>query len=346
MKKFSIVLMAISFLLVTDFAYSQMMLQPVAVVNLTKPEMISQADLDKKIAEYRDSILKSGGSEDQVSSDDVLEIMINDLLVIQGAERDGVTVTESQIDSMVATQKANIEKNLGRTLSNTEFENFLNYYGTNLKDYRKSLKNNYIVDTYVRLKKKSIIDSAATPTETEIQSFYKKNAASFINPEYIHISHIFMSKNGVNAANAKSQMTTIAKDIKFGKISFDDAVIKYSEDDGSKFISGDIGWYAINDTTKKSTLGENFFDVVFGLPTGEISNSIESNAGYHIVKILERIDPKILTLSDKVKPDSVMTVRQYITQRLFSINQTNAYTKAVSSLIQDLRNDAEITILE
>ena len=321
---------------------AQMMLQPVAVVNLIRPEMISQEAVDAKMQE-----LKSASSNPQgITFETVLNIMINDVLVLQGAERDGVRLSDAELQALVENQKKSVSSQLGRTITNAELTSILKQlYNLDIDGLKEKMYQSYIVNTYVKKAKPVLVNSAVPPTETEIKDYYKKNAASFINPEYVHVSHIYIPKNDPSVPSPKATLEDARRKITFGTATFESLIIQYSKDEKTKFIGGDIGWIAIDDATKKALLGEKFFDAVFSLDAGDISQVIESNSGFHIIKVLEHTYPKILTLDDRLEPDTVMTVRQYIQQNLYVENQNKAYKNAVAELVKDLRSQAEITIL-
>ncbi len=319
---------------------------PAAVVNLVRSEMITVDELQKKMDTYIAARTQAGQSSENITEEYVLDIMINDLLVLQGAQRDGITLSDKELDTLVSKQKDSISQQLGTPLDDSQFAQILaSYFNLTLEDYRAKIYENYIVDSYIGTSKKEIIDSAKAPSTSEIQAYYKKNAASFINPEFIEVNHIFISKVGRTEADAKVLADKISRNIRYGVKSFEEQVIEYSDDDNSKFVGGTLGWIAINDTTNKMILGDSFFDVAFSLEVGEISSVVKSNSGFHILQLQERRDPKILLLSDTLSPTNNMTVNQYITQTLYTQNQDVAYNAAISSLVSDLRKEAEITIL-
>ncbi len=321
--------------------YSQMMLQPVAAVNLIRSEMISKEALDAKKAELSAA---NGGQE--IDEKDVLDIMINDALVLQGAERDGVLLKENELNTLVSEQKTSVESQLGRKLTDAEFNSVLNQaYNLTLAEFREKVEQNYIVNAYIRKVKSDVITNIPAPTEAEIQSFYRKNASSFINPEYVRLSHIYISKKDALNTNPETKANDIYRQLQFGSKTFDELVISSSQDESSKFIGGEIGWMAIDDSSTRQVFGDAFVDAVFELDNEEISKVLESNSGFHIVKVLEHIYPKMLTISDRINPDSKMTVRQYISQTLYVEKQQVVYKQAVSELVSELRAEAEIKIL-
>ena len=120
---------------------------------------------------------------------------------------------------------------------------------------------------------------------------------------------------------------------------------QYSQDAPSKSKGGDIGWLTIDNEDAYLGLGQSFFDAAFALDVGETSGVVESNTGYHILKVLVYSEEKFLGLDDVISPNNPMTIRQYITNELGSDIKEGNYVKAVNSLVEDLRKSATVLIL-
>ena len=71
---------------------------------------------------------------------------------------------------------------------------------------------------------------------------------------------------------------------------------------------------------------------------------MESNAGFHIVKVTDQIDKKFLKLDDQVNPMEQMTVREYISQRLYVIKQQQMFQVVSEKIVESLRETAEVTL--
>ena len=313
---------------------------PLVRVYLTKTVVITQEQLDEKFELYKQSY------GDSITQDDVLEAMISDELLAQAMARDGYTLTDDQKDELLASQKQNIEQQLGTALTDEQFEYVLQTQaGTDIATYREYLAEQYLVQAYVtNMKADMFKDESLIPSDSEIETFYKKNKSSFISPENVKLAHIYFKFNNDKAAAFKKASDVLTQ-IKNGKITFEKAVSQYSEDADSVESAGEIGWLAIEDTETLEKMGENFFDKVFQLDAGDVSDVIESNAGYHIVKVSVHNDTKILTLTDKVSPTDSTTVYDYIKSYLYSQNINNMYATAFSALLEDLKSAASIKYL-
>lgn len=313
---------------------------PLVRVHLTKTVVITQEQLNEKLALYKETY------GDSVTSDTVLEAMISDELLAQAMERDGYTLSEEQKDELLAAQKQSIEQQLGQSLTDEQFEYVLQVQaGTDIATYREYIAEQYLVQSYVTNVKAAMFnDDSLIPSDSDIETFYKKNKSTLISPENVKLSHIYFKFNDDKAA-AYNKATDVLTQIRNGKITFEKAVAQYSEDKDSIESAGEIGWLSIEDQDTMAYMGENFFDKVFQLDAGEISDVIESLAGYHIVKVSVHNDTKILALTDKISPTESTTVYDYIKSYLYSQNANSMYTTAFQALIQDLTAAASIKYL-
>ncbi len=316
-----------------------------ASVNLIKEEIITTEELNSRMAEYQKSAL-AAGSTTPILATDVLDVLINDRLVLQGASRDGYLMSDAQVDSLISQQKTYLEEKSGQTISDAQFEIYIKQnYNMNLTQFKKAVKESTSVDNYVKNTQASVINDYSEPTDDQINDFYRKNRSQFINPELVRLSHIFMPFTTETKAAVKKEMDQVARLLRYNTYTFEELVPKYSKDADSVVKGGDIGWLAYDDETMKTTLGNSFFEAVFALDLGKPSGVIESKGGYHIVKVTTHTDPKLLSITDKINPDSTTTVKQYIRQTLTNRNKQTAYLKAIDALVGSLRDQATINIV-
>lgn len=340
MKRTTALFLALVVALVFAFPAFSAISTPLVRINLVRTTVITQQQLDEKLAKYKEAY------GDAIDSNTVLEAMISDELLAQAMERDGYVLSEDAKNELLKTQKASIEQQYGIQLTDEQFAEVIqSNYGISLDEFKNYIADQYSVQNYVLTAKKDMFtEENVMPTNTEIEDFYKKNKSTFISPENVKLSHVFFEfGDDKNAALKKAN--DVSLQIKTGKITFEKAVAQYSEDKNSVEKAGDIGWLAINDADNQQVMGQNFFDKVFALDTGEVSGVIESNAGYHIVKVSVHNDTKILGIDDKTSPTSDTTVRDYITNGLYEQKMNAVFQQAYLSLISDLKNAASIRYL-
>ena len=340
MKRTTALFLALVIALVFAFPAFSAISTPIVRVNLIRTTVITQQQLDEKLAQYKQAY------GDSIDSSTVLEAMISDELLEQALERDGYVLTDDAKNELFAAQKSAIEQQVGVQLSDADFASLIQTnYGVSVEEYKDYIADQYTVQNYVLNKKSDMFKQEnLMPSNAEVEDYYKRNKSTFISPENVKLSHIFFEfGDEKNAAYRKA--TDVSNQIKNGRLTFEKAVTQYSEDKNSINKAGDIGWLAINDTENIKVMGQNFFDKVFALDAGDVSGVIESNAGYHIVKVSVHNEAKFLGIDDKTSPTADGTVRDYITNGLYESKMNAMFQQAYLSLITDLKNTASIRYL-
>ncbi len=321
------------------------LLQPAAVVNLVRPQMISIQQVNETFEEYRQNMQRQG-QQIQETREDILEVLIENELLIQGARQFGVTVSDQEIQSELNEQRRSVEQQLGQNLNDQQFTQILDqYFGKTLEGFRQEIRNKILVEKYVLRAKRAMIENVSAPTQQEIRTVYRQNATNFINPEMTNIRHIFVDNRNKSDQDALEKINRALNRLQSGEKSFSELVLEISEDEATKFSGGELGWLAINDSDRSQMLGGNFFDSVFALNTGDVSEVIESNAGYHVVEVLEHRDPRVLGLDDPINPSTRTTVSQYISNQMYVQRQSEAFNRAINELVKELKAEADIRIL-
>lgn len=317
---------------------------PAATVKLTKNTIISTADLQAAV----DSYTAQGYS---VSALQVLESLISTELLTQGAERAGYVLTDTEKDQLVAQSKANIESQAGQSFTDDEFSQIVSsQVGMTMDEFKEALAVQYSQQAYVANEKADMLTAEAVPgpTDKEIDTFFRKNASQFVNPEAVKIALVLIPKTGIaatDAANLKTLQDALAQ-IKSGKLTFEKAVTTYSQDSVSKAAGGEVGWLTIDNTDYQTLFGDEFYDEAFELDDGEIADKVvDSNIGYAIIKVLMHTQFKVLTLTDPISPTDSTTVSDYIYATLYNEKINDAFVQASAALVEDLRKEAKINIL-
>ena len=124
-------------------------------------------------------------------------------------------------------------------------------------------------------------------TEDEIKSFYQANADKYQNQQQREASHILIaaSKNASPAekAKAKAKAEDILNQIRKNPKQFEELATKNSQDPESAKKGGDLGSFG------RGMMVKPFDDAVFSMKVNEISNIVESDFGYHIIKLTKII---------------------------------------------------------
>jgi len=119
---------------------------------------------------------------------------------------------------------------------------------------------------------------AATPEE--VQAAYDQNKAMFSTPEQIRASHILFKTEGKDAAAVRKQAEAVLAKVKAGG-DFAALAKQYSED-GSKDAGGDLDYFG------RGAMVKPFEDAAWALQVGQTSGLVESQFGFHIIKLTDK----------------------------------------------------------
>jgi peptidyl-prolyl cis-trans isomerase D len=120
-------------------------------------------------------------------------------------------------------------------------------------------------------------------TDEDAKKFYDENSSKFQGDEERRASHILIafgaSKDAAAKAAAKKKVQEVLAEVKKSPAKFAELAKKYSQDPGSAANGGDLG------PIKRGIMVKPFEDAVFGMSPGSISDPIETEFGYHIIKL-------------------------------------------------------------
>lgn len=122
-------------------------------------------------------------------------------------------------------------------------------------------------------------------SEEEAKQFYQANAAKFQGDEQRRASHILIGF-GVSATSqakqeARKKAEQVLAEVRKSPEKFEELAKKYSQDPGSAEKGGDLGLFG------RGAMVKPFEDAVFSMRPGAISDLVESEFGYHIIKLTE-----------------------------------------------------------
>ena len=122
-------------------------------------------------------------------------------------------------------------------------------------------------------------------TEDEIRKFYADNADKFQGDEQRRASHILIgfgvSPTPEAKEEARKKAEQVLAEVKSNSDQFAELAKKYSQDPGSAGNGGDLGMFG------RGVMVKSFDDAVFSMTPGAVSDLVESEFGYHIIKLTE-----------------------------------------------------------
>jgi peptidyl-prolyl cis-trans isomerase D len=158
-----------------------------------------------------------------------------------------------------------------------------------VKAYYDKHKDKFKVPEQVKLEFVMLSASTLIPkmqtTEEEAKKFYDENASKFQGGEQRHASHILIGVSATASAEAKAEAKKKAEqvlaEVKKSPGKFAELAKKYSQDPGSAEKGGDLGTFG------RGSMVKPFEDATFSMKPGDVSGLVQSDFGYHIIKLTE-----------------------------------------------------------
>lgn len=232
--------------------------------------------------EYYESELAKGNAQEQLSngirdSAFSLKSEINELERLSSQQRD------------IGYLRVNRAK-LASSITVTD-EEVAQHYTANPSAY---MTEEQVQVAYVELDLKSIAKQQAV-TDEEVKAHYQENISRYSQAEERKPSHILIKlSDEVSAEAAKQKLLDIKKSLVEGK-SFTDLAKEFSEDRGSALNGGRLEFIA-----QGSSGNQPFEDALFKLKVGEVSEPVQSQFGFHLIK-LDEVRPGKVKPLDEVK---------------------------------------------
>jgi parvulin-like peptidyl-prolyl isomerase len=348
MKRRSVLISLIS--LSGTLLFAQAIDKQVAMVRLTRAETITVRQVRKTVDPLEQRANRALTKDERKQ---VLEGFIARALIEQAAERDKVYVSDAELKTEVERQKKALGAQLkaGRDLTDAELQTLIvQNSGTTWDEFLKALKYSQLTYKYAAFKHPDAFSKIPETTDADAKAYYDANKTKyFVWDDTVHMKWILIDTRNLTSKDERDKAAKRADDVykefKSGA-KFDELVARYSDDTTSKYKGGEMGWLQRNDTTQQQLLGTAFFDSVFALKKGETSGIIQTNVGYAIVQVTDRIDAKILGLEDKIPPNYTEVVKDRVKALLLQNRQTEAYTKTLTDIIADLKKQAEVKVFE
>ncbi|KPK77466.1 MAG: hypothetical protein AMJ89_02380 [candidate division Zixibacteria bacterium SM23_73] len=252
------------------------------IVAVVGNQIILESELKAQLALYATQFgidLKDEQRRKEMEAE-LLEQMINDnLLLIQAQKDTTIEVTSKEVENAVEEQ---LEKVKSQFSSEEAFGDQLKAEGLTenelKKKYREQIKKQMLIDRLVSRKLFKV-----SVTTKEVKDFYQTYKDSIPDqPQSVKLSHILLeikpSQGTLDSLKKKAEM--VLDKAKEGE-DFASLASKYSDDPTGK-SGGDLGFF------KKGDMIEKFEKVAFALNPGEISDLVETEFGYHIIKVEEK----------------------------------------------------------
>jgi peptidyl-prolyl cis-trans isomerase SurA len=257
-------------------------------------------ELIKQIKEVRQAALKD---------------LIDRQLIIQAFKKESYQIPDHYVDMRMHEI---IQENFGG--DRNTFIKTLEAQSFTLGEFKKMEMERMIVQA---MRSKNVKrDMIASPAK--IEEYYKTHRNEFTAKEQVKLRLIMIPAHASDG-NAAAQRS-MAEEI-LGKLAngaeFDRMAQIYSED-SSRDLGGDWGWI------ERKTLAAPLEKVAFNLPVGRISNIIEFNGNFYLLKVEEKkggVTPSLAQVRDQIEKKLIQQEAQNLQEKWIASLRSKAYIR-------------------
>ena len=222
---------------------------------------------DRLTTQYEIFFLFSGLPEsyrDAMSKEDYLnQILTNEVLLISAAETDGIEITNDEL------QEEYQDFLDGNGLTENVLEQQLAEKKLELGDTKQFIKDRMLMARFLDKK----VFSGVTATEEEFTQYFQQNVPA--KQEQVKASHILVK--------TREEAEEVIRKIQAGA-GFEELARNLSIDPSAKINNGSLGYFG------KGVMVQEFESAAFSLDVGEISDPVQTQFGFHIIKVEEKRD--------------------------------------------------------
>ncbi len=203
----------------------------------------------------------------------ILENLIDAEVLYQESQKEGVEVDDQAINEQIETIKK-------RFSDESAYKKALEGMDVSEKEIRAQIQRglaiNQLLDTNVSQK--------ITVTEEESKKYYNNNPNLFKQPEQVKASHILIKvapdAEESKKNQARKKIETAQKKVRQGE---DFSLLAKANSEGpTAQRDGDLGYF------HRGRMAKPFEDAAFALNVGEVSGIVETQFGYHLIKVTDK----------------------------------------------------------
>jgi parvulin-like peptidyl-prolyl isomerase len=236
---------------------------------------------------------KAGSTEYEQLKGQAITFLVQQAEVEEQAKKLGIDASDDKVDKEIARYKKQ-------------------FYGGSDARYEKAVKQQGLTDDQAREAIRQQLISQALfkkvtgdvkVSDADIKQYYDTHKTQYVQPESRDVRHILVTK--------KALADSLYQQVK-GGANFAKLAKQYSKDPGSASNGGKL-------TVSKGQTVPEFDKTAFGLKTGEISQPVHTQYGYHIIQALSAVKA--------AKTTSLAQVRASIQQQLEQQKKNDQITK-------------------
>lgn len=246
--------------------------------------------------EFIESAVSGGGAH-------LLDQLILEKIIQQKAEQENVTISDKELDHKFNEFKEQIP-------SEDMFENYLEQQGLSEDVFLEQMKTDLLLE--------KLFEPNIKVSDEEVRQYFDENKEQFNEPEQVKAKQIVVESE----EEARKAYKRLKDGEDFSKVTQDVSIDQQTRDNGGDLGSVPKGRLAVIDPELE--------EKVFALKKGEFIEPFETQTGFYIVQVDEKIAAKKATFNDEIAKE----IREELKQR-------KLYEK-MPEWIEDLRREADV----
>lgn len=214
-------------------------------------------------SEFYDELVSQNGAQ-------VLDVLVADKIMQSEVEKQNIVISDEEIEE-------GFEEMKGFYGSDEDLQTELDNYGLTIEDVKNNIKSNLQIEM--------LLEPYIDITDEEISEYFEANKATFGQEEQVKASHILVDTEEV-AIEVKAKIDAGGDFAELAK--------EYSTDTSNSEQGGNLGYFA------ESKMVAEFSNAAFSLDIGEISDPVQTNFGYHIIKVEDKMEEKVPVLEESI----------------------------------------------
>ena len=209
----------------------------------------------------------------------ILENLIDAEILYQQSQKEGVKVDDQSINKQIETIKK-------RFSDEVAYKKALEGMDVSEKEIRAKIRRGLAIK---QLLDTNVLQKIAV-TEEESKKFYNNNPNLFKQTEQIKASHILIKvapdAEESKKIQARKKIEAVQKKVRQGE---DFGLLAKTSSEGpTAQRKGDLGYFG------RGRMVKPFEDAVFALNVGEVSEIVETQFGYHLIKVIDKKPPRTI----------------------------------------------------
>ncbi|MDM8522876.1 peptidylprolyl isomerase [Desulfococcaceae bacterium HSG8] len=267
-------------------------------IALVNGKAIYREDFDREMKIVRLRVSMQGQEVDEAwiseIKQNILDGLINRELLYQESQVKGIKLEDAAINDEFKKWK-------GQFPDESQFKNMMQMMDISEEIIKSQIRQQMTIRQFIDKQ----FDTTVTVSEDEVKKYYDTNPDLFKQLEQLHARHILIKadheKGDAGKKKSRKKLLSVKEKLDKGE-DFAELARKFSEGP-SKEKGGDLGYFGRGQMVKP------FEDAAFALEPGEVSDIVETQFGYHLIKVEEK-KPEIIANYKDVREEIEKHLKQ------------------------------------